>query len=210
MYTSKKIQGIVDSWYKIAKEENDFTKTLRLCVLDMEFLPNIPDECEDLDIGINLISHIHSLPKNLRHLNLMFNRVSSLPPLPEGLISLDIYANKFNEIPTLPSSLKSLKLGANPIEKIPLLPSGLTLLHAYGCGLTDIHDLTLPVTLKDINLSTNSLTAIPCLDELNDLEVLDISENKLVSMPSIPKNLKFLRKYDNPFTDAVNRLHMLR
>jgi len=201
IYTTmaKRANSIVDKWYKNAVATNDFSLTLSIVGLDITELPEIPDECEDLNISLNQLSIIKHLPRNLKHINASFNKISVLPEIPDGLITLDMYSNSIANLPKLPSSLRELNIGANLLYQIPEdLPNGLILLKAYY-GIINLLP-RLPVTLEGLYISDNAFTSLPPLDYLVNLKSIDYSNNSIDAMPALPSSLCYLRQDGNVFS----------
>ena len=170
----------------------------------------------ELDLANNSLS---SLPASLfdRHINLEKLDLSGNHLMASGLptnltsdlhnlLSLNLCINKLTNLPkelTSPlQNLKELKLCNNNLDKIDLSPSMINLvdLDFSGNRLEVLDsDAVLPFSqLNYLSLARNQLTAIqPSLfQQIPNLMVLDLSKNRLNSLPKALKSLVRLQTLD--------------
>ncbi|KAM9302013.1 PH domain leucine-rich repeat-containing protein phosphatase 2 [Gastrophryne carolinensis] len=166
---------------------------------------------EMLDLSWNFIAELPlrvmgSL--SIRRLLLGHNQLKSLPcPMePVPLETLDVQHNLLRHLPdsffTVASNLRFLNASANALETLPSMFSGEesgTKLHALYLTNNQLTDQYVPflimhTNLRILHLAYNQLESFPAskLNKLEFLEELNLSGNRLKSVPSTVCNLKHL------------------
>ncbi|XP_063801559.1 PH domain leucine-rich repeat-containing protein phosphatase 2 isoform X2 [Pseudophryne corroboree] len=166
---------------------------------------------EALDLSWNLLTElplrIMCCP-NLRKLLLGHNQLKCLPcPLDSvPLETLNVQHNLLRHLPdtlfTVALNLRFLNASANVLESLPSMCSGeesgsqLYVLYLTNNKLTDqyVPFLTLHTNLRVLHLAYNLLDTFPAskLSKLENLEELDLSGNRLKSIPSTVSYCKHL------------------
>ncbi|XP_068115845.1 PH domain leucine-rich repeat-containing protein phosphatase 2 isoform X2 [Hyperolius riggenbachi] len=166
---------------------------------------------ESLDLSWNSIAElplrIMGSP-SLRRLQIGHNQLRSLPCPPEAvpLETLDVQHNMLRHLPdslfTVALNLRFLNASANVLETLPSMFSGEevgTRLHALYLTNNQITDqyvpfLTIHANLRVLHLAYNQLETFPAskLNKLEFLEELNLSGNRLKSIPSTVSNCKHL------------------
>lgn len=187
-------------------------KSLSLSDLEIEELPELHSRLEDLNLNhVGLAKPWDlSFAKNLRSLSLTLTPVATLPDeLPE-LTDLRFLGN--NELKALPSqmpSLKTLAVSGTALSRIYLgrwkeLQSVLISDHRRPIsvgGLSDLHKL------QYLFITRNFIEELEALIHLPLLEVLDISQNRLSSLPEF-EGLPSLRELHAGF-NRIAGIHAL-
>lgn len=169
----------------------------------------LPKSLTEVDLSKNYIkdSGDLSLPDSITKLNLHDNRISEInwTNLPISLIELDLSNNLIEKLSDLSyfDSLTDLHLDHNSIDKIDpkYLPPNVELLDLSENnfkGQFTVKDY--PKSINVLHVSDNQITYIDCLDKLENLGTLDVSNNMLKSPPTLPKNLIALYISDNPIS----------
>ena len=159
----------VNDW--IAKGDTDANLDLRS--LDLEYLPELPDNLTELNCSNNSLKSLHALPKTLRGLVCRNNQLTELPTLPKNLVELHCDSNHLTELPALPDSIMRLNCDGNNLTSLPKLPDSCTDLFCDG----------------------NKLRSLPPLPD--NLSVLTCVQNKLTSLPELPNSLTQLNCEEN-------------
>jgi internalin A len=140
---------------------------------------------EELDLSSNRLIDIQLIQCNiLKHLNLSDNKLEILPSLDEcsDLESLNASMNILKNLPSLTSciQLKELCLGDNKFKKLafPIDCPCLTHLDLARSTLEEF-ELIQCTQLDFLDVSDNKLKTLPNLDACSKLKFLDISNNKL-------------------------------
>ncbi len=157
-------------------------------ITDIEPLKQL--EClKKLYLNKNQIKNINSLEKlnkNLVVLGLDYNQIDDISLLAnfKELTNLGLANNKIEDILALENlnKLKHLDLSNNPIKCINSLISlreNLIALGLNGTQISDIKDLSNLTNLKFLGLKNNKIEDVSILSQLQQLEKLDISKNKI-------------------------------
>ncbi|XP_056381831.1 PH domain leucine-rich repeat-containing protein phosphatase 2 isoform X3 [Hyla sarda] len=166
---------------------------------------------EALDLSWNLLTELPlsviACPK-LRKLLLGHNQLKNMP-CPADCIpleSLDVQHNLLRHLPdflfSVALNLRFLNASANALESLPSMCSGeengtrLQVLYLTNNQLTDqyVPFLTIHMNLRVLHMAFNQLETFPAskLNKLEHLEELNLSGNRLKSIPSTVSNLKHL------------------
>jgi Leucine-rich repeat (LRR) protein len=153
-------------------------KTLNLEMNEIQDTKRVefwPENLEELCLNDNPLEIIpENLPSNLRHLSICYANLHTLENLPPSLKLLRSFYNSIKQIKSLPATLEHLNIGYNYLTSSIFV------------------GLTLPHTLRYLNLDSNNLSWLP--DTLPDsLEYVSAVDNKLTCLPyNLPKSLKHL------------------
>ena len=162
-----------------------------------------------LDAAHNRLSHVSdeiAALESLRHLNLAMNQLSSVPEAVGSLFELESLNVAFNQLRELPASIGALSsllylfAAYNQLSALPELEQCHNLSELHVSGNRDITTLpeslwTLSSSLTKLYASNLSLESLPPqVGDLSDLEVLDVSYNRLTSLPNEIGQLQRLRR----------------
>jgi len=201
-----------------------FTSTLILKNQGLIRIPDVPESIEYIDCSENDIEEINNLPKSVVYLDCSFNNLKNLDFLKDSNIQyLDIQGNKnidFENI-DLPENLRMLncsycklsnlpnvknitflKCKGNKIKELNLRNSKLIGLDASKNYITNVDEI--PETLAVINLSNNKLKSLPRLHD--SILYLSLQDNKFDenNLPAIPTFFMFLGMSKNIFKNNKN------
>ncbi|XP_056447451.1 leucine-rich repeat-containing protein 2-like [Gadus chalcogrammus] len=152
----------------------------------------------------------------LKELNANYNRLTKIPPELggcENLERLELTGNYLAQLPFVLSSLKKLvhlDLAENKFPTVPicvLRMSGLQALDMSNNLLTDLpEDTDRLEQLRSLFIHKNRLSYLPhCLSNISSLNVIVVSGDELNCIPThlcSNPDIKFVRLYDNPGTEA--------
>jgi len=155
----------------------------------------------------------------LKHLDLSQNRFALLSPQIDNLCQLRellIFENGLLALPETLSALSQLvvlDVSNNRIEVFPsvVLPS-LTTLNVCKNRLTALPmSLTSSVLLEVLECGANRIRDLPSLSQMGKLKRLDALENKLTSIPTLPRSgsLVFCNLGANCLTSALDLTNLL-
>lgn len=153
---------------------------------------HLPKSIEKIYINLVYLDDITNLNlyPELTHFDGFGNKISTIPNLEnnKNLISLGLSNNLISEVRGIEvlHNLTHLYLGQNQIESLSAelfkgLPQ-LTHLHLYKNKLTDLDFLENNRSIKELYVSDNKIKTVSNVNNLNYLEVLDISYNPIVSV----------------------------
>eukprot|EP01135_Chromosphaera_perkinsii_P006228 Nk52_evm5s462 gene=Nk52_evmTU5s462 len=182
----------------------------------------------ELDLSRNQLSAIdeRAFQYNgfLQHLDLSYNMIEVLPDAFHYLPSLKRLWLSHNAIFSFPErafydlgSLEDLSLTGNRLELLYAFPPQLfnvpSLLHLdlSSCGLREIPNEAFIklVHLRHLNISDNRLSALPSLAQMEKLEELDVSRNRLITWGIDIGTLRFLDIGWNPELPTMGRMESL-
>ncbi len=156
-----------------------------------------PESLESIALDYNSITDTEGIrwPAGLKKLYLHSNPLKTWPPaLPDGLQVLSLNKTDICDVMPLPLGLKQFFIrGARVRQLPPCLPDSLEVIIAAN---TFLRSSRLPSywgnSLKQVNLSKNSLTSFP--KGLPDsVQVLCLDGNKITEIPAgLPENLRML------------------
>jgi uncharacterized repeat protein (TIGR01451 family) len=155
-------------------------------------ITELPATLESLEVsGLYLLTSMPALPNSLKSFVLNGNAsLATSPALPNSLEQLTITAmHGLTSWPTLPNGLQYFNCTNNALGSLPALPNSLKKLTC-----TKNYNLTLlpslPPFLDSLDCSFNTLRSLPVLP--SGVGVINCSNNKLLSLPRLPANLKYL------------------
>lgn len=176
---------------ELSEDSFDFSKLNKLQNLDLllnhfKSMPKVPDSLISLNIGFNVIKTLSFSAPNIKRLNLSGNEITeftddiSLP----SVTFLDLSMNHLIEFP--------------PIAKFA--PSLETLLAQYN--FISNSPTEFPKTISKVDLSHNCMKSICNIRNLTNLKELNISFNRLRSIPSLPQTLQIFNAESNEIEDS--------
>lgn len=154
----------IKKWIK----QNDPTIELDLSELDLDILPDIPQNCQNLQCAGNNLETLQELPHCII-LDCSDNLLTKLPELP-NCQHLDCAINRLEKLPELPKCL-NLDCMANILTQLPALPE-CDILRCSGNMLTELPELP---NCYSLNCSSNELVELP---ELESCDILKCAGNK--------------------------------
>ena len=134
---------------------------------------------------------------NLQFLDVSFNKINKLPEeflsrfgsLSELRVTNNLLQSISGE--DLPSSLRALSIGNNKIASLPLNLPEIRYLNIQDNSISSIQIAAAWFKeLQSLNISGNAITAFPDV-KFNSLKILDLSRNKLQSIPETLKTNNF-------------------
>ncbi|KAH0785426.1 protein phosphatase 2C [Histomonas meleagridis] len=149
---------------------------------------------ECLDISSNCLGEfpVEILQnKKLKKLNLFSNRLREIKISETNIEELDIGHNLFTNIPELPPTLNNLAYDFNYLHE---LKYGFPNLKRLSLVLTSIEIISEEISfpnLEFLNISKNRLKTLPNMSKFApSLKVLDVSDNFLTEFPIVPLNIE--------------------
>ena len=136
-----------------------------------------------------------------------------------NLRTLDISSNKLEELPSLLANnlenLKVLKCDNNKIVSLGPIENLKKLQNLSACNNRLQSDLSLPISLKELNLKGNNFENVPRnIISLTKLQVLNLSQNNLASFPadicSILASVVELNLDDNQITSLPEEIGKMK
>lgn len=164
-------------------------QTIGLSNNQLDSLPPLPSTLTNLAVSGNNLQELPDLPAGLTMLSAADNQLSALPNLPNGLRNILLEQNQLTALPQLPDSLQILSIGRNNLTQLPQLPSELKQLTAYINQLTSLPSL--PSGIWGIQVAQNQISSLPTVLP-DSLQMLDCSDNPLISLPPLPQKLRDL------------------
>ena len=185
---------------------NNFIVNFKYCNIselswvDEEFIDNVfilPDWINFFDLSYNSIyalykgsSHDYQLPKELKILNLSFNKLDFIPDnIPKDLIALNISNNTIKYLPKLPNTVKVVNAAHNTVKWFDQELDNLEKLNLSYNHLSYFRFDRMKENLRFLDLTGNQLKEIGGNIFPPNLEVLKLKDNKISSIPELPKNL---------------------
>lgn len=169
-----------------------FTRLKRLDVANNKLtrLPTLYEPLEYLYCWNNLLEYLPEFPKTLKYVSCQHNRLTKLPKL-NRLEGLMCPYNELTKLPRLPSTLLSLYCGNNLLSKLPTFNANLMVVN---CG--NEHSW---MNINDgENPNLNKITSLPTLNK--NLKFLIVCNNYLNKLPKLNKKLKQLDCSENYLT----------
>jgi hypothetical protein len=132
--------------------------------LNIDSLPPLPEDLQELHCNNCGIRELPPLPRTLQKLYCQGTLLTTLPELPDGLIALVCYNTPVASLPRLPTTLLDLTCTGTQITTLPELPPNLSKLScSRNPGLTELP--TLPNRLKRLYCYNTAISVIPELPE---------------------------------------------
>ncbi|KAL7722234.1 hypothetical protein QTN25_000983 [Entamoeba marina] len=167
---------------------------------------NTMKELKHITLAGNVLTNFPTVLTTLSALTYLNCNDNQIPFIPDSISSLQnlhklyLNNNKLNIFPTSVfhiTSLNQLQLTNNQIPLIPDIPqtinSPLTELNLMNNHIYHITDhITALKCLQSLNISDNFLSSFPSLETLEHLTNLQISNNTLTTVFSLPPNLQLL------------------
>ena len=160
--------------------KNDNSIAIILSDLNLKYLPEIPENCNILNISNNNLIRLPKLPNNLESLLCSNNK----------LLKLDVsYLNNLKKLYCTNNNLETLK-----INKI---------LNKLICDNNKLKYLPiLPDTLEELICAYNEIIELPELP--NNLKILSCRDNNLINLPKLPNSLVEIHIKNNYLTSLIN------
>ena len=172
-----------------------------------EFPAKLPETIEVVTLSTNRITEVPDLShlKNLKRLKLDGNFLKELPNLPDSIEFLDVDNNRISKCGAIRlRSLKNLVLAGNMMDAVPAITnSAITALVLHRNVVVDVNFANLCQTLVKIDLTNNHLKSVPGpLFSLPQLRQLILSNNQITEIPSEieDSNLFVLNVSENPIS----------
>lgn len=160
----------------------------------------------ELDCSYNKITELPQLPPKITTLDCSSNNITELSNLPTALTTLrcalnDLSSFDFSKLSTL-KNLEELDCSFNKMKELINLPTTLTTLRCVGNDLSsfDFSKLTTLKNLEKLDCSYNNL-AVFDVPNLNNLKILDLSNNQLTRLSVSLSKLEELDCKNNQLTD---------
>lgn len=174
---------------KIAACLQSYSTRLSLENLNIERLPQLPENLTFLACHNTKIATLDRLPPNLEELIIEgawhLNHLSSFP---SSLRKFSCNTSTISSIINLPRSLENFKLSKTNVNYIKI-PQNVTYLDcADNTALLDIGPL--PYNLIDLNISRTHILNLPQLPK--SLKTLICAETFITSLPNLPERLLWL------------------
>lgn len=183
----------------------------------LKTFPNFPTTIKEINLSGNQITEIPSTVQSLTSLtklNVSHNQITEFPALADSIVFIDASHNQIdavtefdapvlelvnftsNNLITIPifrtTSLKIYLLGNNRITYINVdaISPAATLLNLFGNLIADIPPAIYSTAIDNINLYGNKIESLPYdLSNWTGLSILNVSNNKISTIPSIPVGL---------------------
>ena len=134
-------------------EASKLSGTLNISYMELEQLPELPENLSTLLCHGNNLTAIHSLPPRLNILGCCSNKLKWLPDLPDTLEYILCNGNQLERLPAIPKGMKRLLCHDNHLTSLPTLPDSLEIL---GCSGNFIRSLQKPPqSLTELWAATN-------------------------------------------------------
>ena len=170
------------------------------------------DRLKKLKLSSNKLRKVPASLSSLEALNelsLDRNEISRFDkPLPSNITYLDMFLNSFNEFPELPESVKMVNIGFNQIKSLSVYLPNLTELRLPGNDLTEITENCKFDSVTFLDLSFNRLVSLPPIkDFAPKVESIVLSFNFLSKFPSgFPKTIKKIEISHNCISEWCDSL----
>ena len=167
---------------------------------------------QHLDLSFNqltILPNYFTSLTSLRRLELCSNRLSELPNFSPGIEIIDISQNRFTKLPKLSSSVLIVIANFNYIKELDSFVNNVKLLSLSMNKITTIKSCLLFQYLQTIDLSMNRLESLPDFKFVAPkLTKADFSLNLLTEMPKFSKTLKDLNISGNKIEEIPDILDL--
>lgn len=190
-------------------------KSLKVLLLEDNLIKDFEFEkfvtLEKLDLSYNDINDIDSFPPNIKELYLADNSVIELPPIPPNIVKLNISLNVISEITfaisDLSPSLEHIDFSESHVSSMPFLPSSTREVFFSGNNISLIEKEHLPESLITFVGNSCNIDHIITDSFPPNLEVLDLSDNRLDRLPGVSMNIKKINVSCN-FLDEISEMSL--
>jgi hypothetical protein len=166
---------------------------LNISYRNLKVLPEISENIKVLICNNNEIENIEYLPKNVLYLDCSFNNLKNCNFIKDtNLHSLIIKGNRDIVIDVIPSSLKFLDCSFCKIKSLPYLNN----IEVLICKGNKLVNLTLNESIQNLDASKNLLVNINKFP--TNMNIINLSNNKIKELPEFGPNLISLNLQDNP------------
>ena len=167
--------------------------TLNISNMGLSKLPKIEPYINFVDCSGNNIEYIESIPDTVISLNCGFNPLKSLDFIKNtNLQNLYIQGVRIS-LNEIPETLQLLDCRFCRLKKLPELKN----LRVLNCKGNKLTELTLNKFLTTLDASKNYITKINEFPK--SIFYVDLSYNKLTSIPSLHEYIMYLKLGNNPF-----------
>jgi hypothetical protein len=135
-------------------------------------------EASPYEQAVKLIDE--AIAKNHHYVNFNIDGLKELPPIPEQIINIDVFKR---------------------LEVFPRLHDNVNALYLNGCDFPELDTSLIPKYIRYLSIDDCRIQSIKGnFYDFKKLNRLDLSDNKLASLPKLPKYLTSLYCYNNQLT----------
>ncbi|TMW58368.1 hypothetical protein Poli38472_009927 [Pythium oligandrum] len=173
---------------------------------------SMPSSLETLNAAYNGLTKFPSTDslKSLKTLTLTTNSLKSFKEItfPPAVTSIDLSWNFLSSFDgfELPSTVTKLYLGGNLFTSLSdmKISNDLTILYVHDMDIKSLDGVTFPDTVTALSLMNCSLSVIKETKLPSQLVYLDISENSITALPTqLPDSLRSITATNNKFTELT-------
>ena len=184
----------------LALDKNELGRT----ELDLTEFPNL----ESVDLFLNFFTDFPKLPDTVMVLNIGFNQIRNIDLHTPRLKDLRLSGNEITEFAPdfVFESLEVLDLSMNRLVELPPIVSFAPRLVELKCphNFLGVVPVQLPLCMKKLDLSHNCMRELgEEIGDLPNLEVLNISFNRLTHLPKLPMSLLHFNAERNQIARSV-------
>lgn len=170
----------------------NYTFSAQMTSSDMNLVTILLNECKSTQQKYLIIKDIdmYEIPRELQTFDWVLDvriincKILRIDNLPINIEVLRMAKNKIKVIENLPSKLMAVDLSRNEIEKIENIPATVeTLL----IGDNNLQSLKIPDNILTLDISNNKLTSVPLLS--NKIESINLSHNNITHLGRLPNSL---------------------
>jgi hypothetical protein len=179
---------------------------LTLKNINIEVIDNLPISLKYIILNKLHLKTIKNIPINCSYLDLSNNKLSNIPNINNliELFELKLNYNYFESIDNLPINLSILEIKHNKIKNFPNI-SNIEILNLFNNYIKVIPD---NINIEYLNLANNKLSIID-INYNSNIYNLDVSNNNIVNIISLPKNIKKLNCAYNKISNIyLSRYHL--
>ncbi|OHS98460.1 leucine-rich repeat-containing protein [Tritrichomonas foetus] len=178
--------------YGIHLRNNKLSANLQNIASSLKTYPNL----RFVDLSYNSLMQYDDNLKdvsNLMEIDLTGNKLTSADVTNDKIAILNLSLNRFSNFPQLPPTLKKLHFNSNRILKLTQSFVNLVELSLSQNGLIEISENLLFPNLKVLDVSKNKLKTLPDFEKITpQLEFFNIKHNLITEVPNLPKTLNIL------------------